>query len=295
VRYYPSARALRGFAIGALVGMARAQPTDCVSDDSTGACVYDGASATGAAVGVFLDYSWLLGRSDRFYVGTGSGRSGCSASMAAPATSTPKSSAPAASRSATASDLHPRRPPHMLRPLLAAALLAIASGTAGAQSTPAARAPAVQALSVNPLYVPFGGIVVEYERAAASRGLSVGVGAAHYDPVGDDDDTYSSAEVKVRFYPGERALRGFSLGLTAGVGRADGETCCTRTGEVEDRARTGRHGRGGARLQLAHRAEPPLLRRHRHRGEAALRRPRQQRVLRHRGGPAARLQVGVAF
>jgi hypothetical protein len=73
VRYYPSARALRGFAIGALVGMARAQPTDCVSDDSTGACVYDGASATGAAVGVFLDYSWLLGRSDRFYVGTGLG------------------------------------------------------------------------------------------------------------------------------------------------------------------------------------------------------------------------------
>jgi hypothetical protein len=73
VRYYPSGRAPRGFAIGALVGIARAQPTDCVSDDFTGACVYDGASATGAAVGVFLDYGWLLGRSNRFYVGTGIG------------------------------------------------------------------------------------------------------------------------------------------------------------------------------------------------------------------------------
>jgi hypothetical protein len=127
----------------------------------------------------------------------------------------------------------------MVRPLLAAALLAIASGTAGAQSTPAARPAAVQTLSVNPLYVPFGGIVLEFERATASRGLSVGFGAAHYDPVGDDDDTYSSAEAKLRFYPGERAPRGFSLGLTAGVGRADGESCCTRTGEVEDRVRTG--------------------------------------------------------
>jgi hypothetical protein len=77
----------------------------------------------------------------------------------------------------------------MVRPLLAAALLAIASGTAGAQSTPAARPAAVQTLSVNPLYVPFGGIVLEFERATASRGLSVGFGAAHYDPVGDDDDT----------------------------------------------------------------------------------------------------------
>ena len=73
VRYYPNARALRGFAIGALVGVARAQATDCVADDFTGVCVYDGSSATGAAVGVFLDYSWLLGRSDRFYVGTGFG------------------------------------------------------------------------------------------------------------------------------------------------------------------------------------------------------------------------------
>jgi len=72
VRYYPSARAPRGFAVGMSAGAARVRAfteEDCVifcSDAS-------GPTATGATVGVFLDYSWLIGRSRRFYIGTGIG------------------------------------------------------------------------------------------------------------------------------------------------------------------------------------------------------------------------------
>jgi hypothetical protein len=72
VRYYPSARGPRGFAVGLSAGAARVRAfteEDCVifcSDAS-------GPTATAATLGVFLDYSWLIGRSRRFYIGTGIG------------------------------------------------------------------------------------------------------------------------------------------------------------------------------------------------------------------------------
>lgn len=71
VRYYPSARAPRGFAIGALVGAARVDPADDY-DDFVDPVAFTRPRAA-ATAGVFLDYSWLLGRSRRFYVGTGVG------------------------------------------------------------------------------------------------------------------------------------------------------------------------------------------------------------------------------
>jgi hypothetical protein len=72
LRYYPNARGPRGFAIGALVGFARVESDEFTCDaftcDDT-----DESTAAGATAGVFLDYAWLLGRSKRFYVGTGVG------------------------------------------------------------------------------------------------------------------------------------------------------------------------------------------------------------------------------
>ncbi len=115
----------------------------------------------------------------------------------------------------------------MLRTLLVGPALALlGAATLQAQAAaPTGRAPATQAISINPLYLPLGGFVVEYE-AAAAPGVSVGLSGGYYDLVGDDGDTYASAEAKLRFYPGERAPRGFSVGLSIGVGRATNDVCC---------------------------------------------------------------------
>ena len=67
LRYYPSARAPRGFAVGLLVGVVRYDRPD------DGDPLATTEPRTGPTAGVVLDYSWLLGRSRRFYVGTGLG------------------------------------------------------------------------------------------------------------------------------------------------------------------------------------------------------------------------------
>ena len=71
LRYYPNERALRGFSIGGSLGLTR------VTDDAAG-CAVGGPepcseSAVGFALGVVLDYNWLLGRQRHFFVGTGIG------------------------------------------------------------------------------------------------------------------------------------------------------------------------------------------------------------------------------
>ena len=72
VRYYPNARGPRVFALGISAGVAR------VNSYTDGDCILfcsdaSGPAGTGATVGVLLDYSWLIGRTDRFYIGTGVG------------------------------------------------------------------------------------------------------------------------------------------------------------------------------------------------------------------------------
>ena len=68
VRYYPSARALRGFSIGASVGL--------VSFSNDDECVdfgCDDNSGTKATLGVRGDYVWILGRDQHFSVAAGLG------------------------------------------------------------------------------------------------------------------------------------------------------------------------------------------------------------------------------
>lgn len=64
IRYYPGARAIRGFAFGGSVGYARV-------DD---ACYGCGSRSRGAfAIGVRGDYVWILGSDQRFAVAAGAG------------------------------------------------------------------------------------------------------------------------------------------------------------------------------------------------------------------------------
>ena len=65
VRYYPAARAVRGFSIGGSVGFIdiNEDPCEFCSDDS-------GSSAT---IGVRADYIWIIGRDQRFSAEAGVG------------------------------------------------------------------------------------------------------------------------------------------------------------------------------------------------------------------------------
>jgi len=65
-RYYPSEVVLRGFSIGASVGMLRYSDTDV---DATGVR----QTLDTPTFGVILDYNWMLGAQRRFIVGTGIG------------------------------------------------------------------------------------------------------------------------------------------------------------------------------------------------------------------------------
>lgn len=67
IRYYPSARALRGFSIGASVGIVDFSEDDCVDFG----CADN--SGTKATLGVRGDYVWILGRDQHFAVAAGIG------------------------------------------------------------------------------------------------------------------------------------------------------------------------------------------------------------------------------
>jgi hypothetical protein len=71
-----------------------------------------------------------------------------------------------------------------------------------------------QALGTNFIAIPFGVFSVDYEHAVGDRGVSVGFGALNF---ADDGERISWGHAKVKYYPAESSLRGFALGLTAGV------------------------------------------------------------------------------
>ena len=67
-------------------------------------------------------------------------------------------------------------------------------------------------IGINPLGIPFDVGSAELESAIAP-GITFG-GLASYTSV--DDNRWLSFDAKVRYYPGEVVLRGFSIGLSAG-------------------------------------------------------------------------------
>lgn len=103
---------------------------------------------------------------------------------------------------------------------LAALLLA---PVAGAQEprAPIYPIPYRAIVGLNPLGIPFDIGAFEVE-GVIFPGISLGA-AASYSSVSDDqgngegDPRFASGDVKVRYYPGEVALRGFSVGLGLGI------------------------------------------------------------------------------
>jgi hypothetical protein len=97
--------------------------------------------------------------------------------------------------------------------------LGFMSAPVAAQSV---RIPYTAYVGLNPLVIPFDLGAGEFEVGVA-QGTTIGGSVAYLDY---DEKRYTSADLKVRYYPGEVVLRGFSVGFTAGylrysVARAD--------------------------------------------------------------------------
>jgi hypothetical protein len=117
---------------------------------------------------------------------------------------------------------------HMLRLALAATVaLTALTTTAGAQAgAPSTDGQFRSVLSVNPIALPFGWLSAEYERVA-SPAFTLGLGGAYVNDAAFEDDDFDDARdawihARVRYFPNERAPRGFSIGLTAGYHSARG-------------------------------------------------------------------------
>ena len=94
--------------------------------------------------------------------------------------------------------------------LTATTLLAAA---AGAQATPA---PKTAVISIQPLSAVFGVYSAEFEKALTPT-VTLGVGGSFWSHDDDVSTTkYSSADVKLRYYPEAHPFRGFSFGGQAG-------------------------------------------------------------------------------
>jgi hypothetical protein len=97
---------------------------------------------------------------------------------------------------------------------LAAVSLALSSSAAHAQESPR------QALSINPIGAVFGVYMGEFERSV-SRHASVGLAGTYWDSGFTDSEasgeiSYTTVDARLRYYPGESRLQGFSVGGTLG-------------------------------------------------------------------------------
>jgi len=100
----------------------------------------------------------------------------------------------------------------MLKSFLAtAALVALPLMSAAAQNT----APK-NVLSIQPFSAMLTVYAGEYERRVGNS-MTLGVGGTYWNAGDEGDDvTYTSGDVKLRFYPQGIPLRGFSLGVSGG-------------------------------------------------------------------------------
>lgn len=98
----------------------------------------------------------------------------------------------------------------------AMAALALAAAPARAQDPAPARRTVV---TLNPLGFPFEYYSGEFERIVTGL-TTVGITASYLDL---SDDSYATLEGKLRFYPNEEAPKGFSVGLSAGITRLEGD------------------------------------------------------------------------
>lgn len=99
---------------------------------------------------------------------------------------------------------------------VALAGLLVRPGAAAAQAQRArVPIPTQTYIGFNPLGVPANIFTVEMENAVSS-GISLGVVGSYIDV---NHDRYATADFKARYYPTEVVLRGFAVGISAGVTR----------------------------------------------------------------------------
>ncbi|MBA3889128.1 MAG: hypothetical protein H0X64_01215 [Gemmatimonadaceae bacterium] len=111
------------------------------------------------------------------------------------------------------------------RAVLGAAAVTLATGALApvleAQAVPVGATPVRYyrgVIGINPLGIPFDIVSIEAEGAVAA-GITAAGALSYFAP---SDDRFTSGDVKVRYYPGETALDGFSVGLGLGLTRRSG-------------------------------------------------------------------------
>jgi hypothetical protein len=74
-RYYPQARPLSGFSIGASLGYGQVNDEEDFDEFIVDSQVRqeDGVTSSAFIVGIELNYNWLVGRDRRFFIGSGVG------------------------------------------------------------------------------------------------------------------------------------------------------------------------------------------------------------------------------
>ena len=101
----------------------------------------------------------------------------------------------------------------------AAALIAATTLLAVAAGAQTSAAPKTNVISIQPLSAIFSVYAAEFEHAIAPA-WTVGVGGSNWSPdLGGTGFTYTSGDVKLKYYPEEHALQGFSFGAQAGYSR----------------------------------------------------------------------------
>lgn len=96
-------------------------------------------------------------------------------------------------------------------------VVAILFAVASIPSLATAQAPAVRpanVFSLNPLGLPFEVVAAEYEHRVSDM-ATLGLSGSYFSP--GSDFTISSLDAKLRLYPNEEAMRGFSVGVSFGV------------------------------------------------------------------------------
>jgi hypothetical protein len=84
---------------------------------------------------------------------------------------------------------------------------------AQATNPPRVPIPYTSYISINPLGIPFDIFSIEAETGIA-QGMTIGGSLSHTEL---DTERYSSGDFKFRYYPSEIVLKGFSIGVSAGL------------------------------------------------------------------------------
>lgn len=116
--------------------------------------------------------------------------------------------------------------------------LAVLCAAAPLRAQDAAVAPRQQVISFQPLNAVFTVYAAEYERALRPT-LTLGVGATGFFP---DELSYTSGDVKLRYYPQAHPFQGFSFGASVGVTHVSEDFFDSLSGTTDETSVTGPSG-----------------------------------------------------